>query len=172
MELDNKKLQISIYMLLLAFSTQLCCTSMDSMKSNTPSKQSIEWDDVEEEATQDTNLNNNLSVNFNASMITDADILQFYDSQAQIVFELYVEAQNQFSNMRYFNALNLLDRSIAVVPTIQAYLLQVMIYSRIGDNEKAKQVYAKAEILNEAMGEDLLKPIELLTGVSVFNSSN
>jgi hypothetical protein len=47
-----------------------------------------------------------------------------------------------------------------------------MIYSRIGNNEKARQVYAQAEILNDAMGEDLLKPMELLTGVTVVNSSN
>lgn len=110
--------------------------------------------------------------NLNAAMITDVDVLDYYNTQAQTVFELYVEAQYQFRNMRFYNALSLLDRSIAIVPTIQAYLLQVMIYSRIGEAEKANQVYAQAEALNDAMGEDLLQPIELLTGVSARSNND
>ena len=168
--LNNIKL--SSLLVLLVGITHLNCATMSGVNSTSQEQESIVSDSLSIDSTQLMALQNAQKNNANLSMITDVDILQFYESQAQIVFELYVEAQNQFRNMRYYNALNLLDRSISVVPTIQAYLLQVMIYSRIGDNEKARQVYAQAEILNDAMGEDLLKPMELLTGVSAVNSSN
>lgn len=145
--------------------------------SCTSSKQFAEDDRVEitssnETAANDTTNNTNLIINVqnvNSLIITDVDVFEFYNAQAQRVFDLYVEAQNQFSNMRYFNALELLERSNRVVPTMQAYYLQVMIYQKIGDYEKMYQAYDDAKELNDAMGEDLLLPIELLTGISASN---
>ena len=124
----------------------------------------------------DTTSNGDLLANTNTnamnSMITDVDILDYYNSQAQTVFELYVEAQYQFRNMRYYNALSLLDRSIALVPTIQAYLLQVIIYAEIGEREKYLQAYERAQALNDAMGEDLLRPLEVLIGFSASSEND
>jgi len=172
MKVPFNKIKIHTLLILFIGITHLNCTTISGVNSNTEKQGFSAPENSSVESNQAVIMQDSQKINSNALMITDVDILQFYESQAQIVFELYVEAQNQFRNMRYYNALNLLDRSISVVPTIQAYLLQVMIYSRIGNNEKARQVYAQAEILNDAMGEDLLKPMELLTGVTVVNSSN
>ncbi len=143
------------------------CSSSKDLVSNNPIPSNADTSDTF--LVQNTGEN---AINLNNIMITDVDVLEYYNKQAQTVFELYVEAQYQFRNMRFYNALSLLDRSIAIVPTIQAYLLQVVIYHRIGESDKAIQVYAQAEELNNAMGEDLIQPIELLTGVTARNNND
>lgn len=159
----------SFYIVLIVMSFGLACSSTEQL--------TLEASRVSDLVTDvDTTSNGDLLANTNTnamnSMITDVDILDYYNSQAQTVFELYVEAQYQFRNMRYYNALSLLDRSIALVPTIQAYLLQVIIYAEIGDREKYLQAYERAQALNDAMGEDLLRPLEVLIGFSASSEND
>lgn len=155
--------------LILILLCGLACSTTEQLALNSSVDKSISTEISNE--TVDGKLANTNANALNA-LITDVDILDYYNSQAQTVFELYVEAQYQFRNMRYYNALSLLDRSIALVPTIQAYLLQVIIYAEIGEREKYLQAYENAQALNDAMGEDLLQPLAILIGVSASNEND
>lgn len=159
----------SFYIVLIVMSFGLACSSTEQLTLEA-SRVSDLVSDVD--TTSNGDLLANTNTNAMNSMITDVDILDYYNSQAQTVFELYVEAQYQFRNMRYYNALSLLDRSIALVPTIQAYLLQVIIYAEIGEREKYLQAYERAQALNDAMGEDLLRPLEVLIGFSTSSEND
>lgn len=155
--------------LILILLCGLACSTTEQLALNSSVDESISTENNNE--TDDGKLANTNANALNA-LITDVDILDYYNSQAQTVFELYVEAQYQFRNMRYYNALSLLDRSIALVPTIQAYLLQVIIYAEIGEREKYLQAYENAQALNDAMGEDLLQPLAILIGVSASTEND
>lgn len=144
------------------------CTSTKQIAKSDTSEIARSNQVVANDTTNSLSVTENMQ-NLNSMIITDVDVFDFYIAQAQRVFDLYVEAQNQFSNMRYYNALELLERSNRVVPTMQAYYLQVMIYQRTGDYEKMYRAYDDAKELNDAMGEDLLLPIELLIGISASN---
>jgi tetratricopeptide (TPR) repeat protein len=159
----------SFYIVIIVMFFGLACSSTEQLTLEA-SRASDFVTDVD--TTSNGDLLANTNTNAMNSMITDVDILDYYNSQAQTVFELYVEAQYQFRNMRYYNALSLLDRSIALVPTIQAYLLQVIIYAEIGDREKYLQAYERAQALNDAMGEDLLRPLEVLIGFSASSEND
>ena len=160
---------LRLYTLILILLCGLACSTTEQLALNSSFDESISTEISN--STDDGKLANTNANALNA-LITDVDILDYYNSQAQTVFELYVEAQYQFRNMRYYNALSLLDRSIALVPTIQAYLLQVIIYAEIGEREKYLQAYENAQALNDAMGEDLLQPLAILIGVSASNEND
>jgi len=160
---------LRLYTLILILLCGLACSTTEQLALNSSFDESISTEISN--STDDGKLANTNANALNA-LITDVDILDYYNSQAQTVFELYVEAQYQFRNMRYYNALSLLDRSIALVPTIQAYLLQVIIYAEIGEREKYLQAYENAQALNDAMGESLLQPLAILVGVSASNEND
>jgi len=160
---------LRLYTLILILLCGLACSTTEQLALNSSFDESISTEISN--STDDGKLANTNANALNA-LITDVDILDYYNSQAQTVFELYVEAQYQFRNMRYYNALSLLDRSIALVPTIQAYLLQVIIYAEIGEREKYLQAYENAQALNDAMGESLLQPLAILIGVSASNEND
>ena len=155
---------LTVYLVIMVMSFGLACSSTEQLTLE--SSRNNDLVATEDDTTTNADLLGNINANALNTIITDVDILDYYNSQAQTVFELYVEAQYQFRNMRYYNALSLLDRSIALVPTIQAYLLQVIIYAEIGEREKYLQAYERAQALNDAMGEDLLRPLEVLIGFS------
>lgn len=163
--MKQSRLQTLILILLCG----LACSTTEQLALNSSVDESISTEISNE--TVDGKIANTNANALNA-LITDVDILDYYNSQAHTVFELYVEAQYQFRNMRYYNALSLLDRSIALVPTIQAYLLQVIIYAEIGEREKYLQAYENAQALNDAMGENLLQPLAILIGVSASNEND